>query len=435
MKKALIIIAVIIVIAIIIFINPFKSSKTNNDSAIRVSTAVVHRGNLIVSISSTGIVEPIQTIELKSKASGEIIDFPLEEGDRINKGQLIVRLDPTTVQNEYDQAAADLEVAKVALSQAIKQADRQKQMFDQGMISELDYENVLLAKEQANSALIKANINLSDAKERLSDTEIESPIDGIILQKNVEEGQIIASGISAVSGGTAIAMVADLAKVYVRASVDEVDIGQVQVGQKATVIAESYPDREFQGEIIRIHPQAIIEQNVTTFDVTIEIDNNQNLLMAGMNASVEIIAGFKENILLVPREALTDARSIYRMIGGTPRVAGSNPGGSPGGAPRTGGSQRDGANRNGGQPGGDNLNKSDNTNPTKMVIVVNSGQQEPRQVEIGLSNFEQAEIISGVNEGDTVLTTVTSKALADREEFLERMKGWSQLPGMGGRRR
>jgi HlyD family secretion protein len=429
MKKAIIIIAVIIVITIIIFINPFKSSKANNDSAIRVSTAVVHRGNLIVSISSTGIVEPIHTVELKSKASGEIIEFPLDEGDRIKKGQLIVRLDPTTVQNEYDQAAADLEVAKVALSQAIKQADRQKQMFDQGMISELDYENVLLAREQANSGLIKANITLSDAKERLSDTEIESPIDGIILQKNVEEGQIIASGISAVSGGTAIAMVADLAKVYVRASVDEVDIGQIQVGQKATVIAESYPDREFQGEIIRIHPQAIMEQNVTTFDVTIEIDNSQGLLMAGMNASVEIIAGFKENILLVPREALTDARSIYRMIGGAASHSSNNSGGTP----RTGGSQRDGAYRTGGQPRGGNLNMPENTNPTKMVIVVNNGQQEPVQVEIGLSNFEQAEIISGANEGDTVLTTVTSKALADREEFLERMRSRTQLPGMGGR--
>jgi HlyD family secretion protein len=427
MKKALIIIVIVIAIIVVVFINPFKKSRTSTDAAVRISTAVVHKGNLIVSINSTGIIEPIQTIELKSKASGEIINFPLEEGDRIKKGQLIVRLDPTTVQNEYDQAAADLEVAKVALSQAAKQADRQKQMYDQGMISELDYESALLAKEQANSGLVKASTALSDAKERLSDTEIESPIDGIILQKYVEEGQIIASGISAVSGGTAIASVADLSKVYVRTSVDEVDIGKIEVGQKATVIAESYPDREFQGEVIRIHPQAIMEQNVTTFDVTIEIDNGQNLLMAGMNASVEIIAGDKQDVLIVPREALTDARSIYRMIGssgsgGGPGSAGGRPGGGPG---MSGG-------RPGGQSNGGNHNRSEGSNPTKMVIVVNNGQQEPQQVEIGLSNFEEAEIISGLSEGDTVLTTVTSKALEDREAFLERMKSWNRLPGMGG---
>jgi HlyD family secretion protein len=421
MKKIIAAIILIIIIIVVIVINPIGSSKVENNAAMRISTDVVKTGNLIVAINSTGIIEPIQTVELKSKASGEIIDFPLEEGDHVKKGQLIVRLDPSTVQNEYNQAAADLDVAKVAASQSGKQADRQKQMYDQGMISELDYENSLLEKEQANSNLVKAKTALSDAKERLSDTEIESPVDGIILQKNVEEGQIIASGISAVSGGTAIATVADLSKVYVRTSVDEVDIGQVRPGQKATVIAESYPDREFQGEVIRIHPQAKIEQNVTTFDVTIEIDNNQGLLMAGMNASVEIIAGYKENILLVPREALTDARTVFRMIGAGP-------------VGRPNGGNNEGMNRQREGSGGNNRDgRNEASNPTKMVIVVANGKQEPRQVEIGLSNFEQAEVVSGLAEGDTVLTTVTSKALADREEFLERIRSWNRLPGMGGR--
>lgn len=287
-------------------------------------------------------------------------------------------------------------------------------MYDQGLISELDYENSLLTKEQANSNLIKAKTAQDDAKERLSDTVIESPMNGIILIKYVEEGQIIASGISAVSGGTAIAAVADMSKVSVRTSVDEVDIGQIRTGQKATVIAESYPDREFTGEVIRIHPQAKIEQNVTTFDVTIEVDNSDGLLMAGMNASVEIVAGYKENIVLVPREALTDARTIARMIG-------VNPNGNNG---------RNRSNDSPGQQPGNSDNNRTKSNPTKMVIAIVDGQQEPRQVEIGLSNFEQAEIISGLVEGDTVLTTVTSKALQDREKFLERIRGWNQIPGM-----
>jgi HlyD family secretion protein len=318
MKKLVLSAMVIIIIVIVFIFNPFKSAIDSQGAPFQLSTATVQRGNLIIAISSTGIIEPIQTIELKSKASGEIIDFPFEEGDKVTKGQQIVRLDPTTAKNEFDQAQADLEVATVALSQAEKQTDRQKQLYDQGLISELDYENALLTKEQANSNLIKAKTTLDDARERLSDTVIESPINGIILVKYVEEGQIIASGISAVSGGTAIAAVADMSKVSVRTSVDEVDIGQIQIGQKATVIAESYPDREFQGEVKRIHPQATVEQNVTTFDVTIEVDNSDGLLMAGMNASVEIVAGYKENVLLVPREALTDTRTIARMIGVNP---------------------------------------------------------------------------------------------------------------------
>ena len=330
---------------------------------------------------------------------------------------MIVRLDPTTARNESDQAKADLEVARVALSQAEKQADRQKKMYDQGMISEVEYENILLAREQANSDVVRARTALSDAGERLSDTEIESPVDGIILQKNVEEGQIIASGISEVSGGTAIAMVADLSRVYVRTSVDEVDIGQIRPGQNATVIAEAYPDREFEGQVIRIHPQAKIEQNVTTFDVTVEIDNKAGLLMAGMNANVEIIAGFKEDVLLIPREALTDARSMLRMIGGNPAV--NNRPRPPADGGRQG--QRPGKEGNGDNGAG---------LPSKMVILIDNGEQQPTPIEIGLSNFEKVEVVSGLNEGDTVLTTVTSKALADREEMLERMRGWNQIPGM-----
>jgi len=413
MKKVILSLAAVIIIVIIFIFNPFKGSSDSQSAPIQTSTATVERGNLIIAINSTGIIEPIQTVELKSKASGEIIEFPFEEGDPVTKGQQIVRLDPTTAKNEFDQAQADLEVATVALSQAIKQTDRQKQMYDQGLISELDYENALLAKEQANSNLIKAKTALDDAKERLSDTVIESPISGIMLIKYVEEGQIIASGISAVSGGTTIASVADLSKVSVRTSVDEVDIGQIQTGQKATVIAESYPDREFRGEVIRIHPQAIVEQNVTTFDVTIEVDNTDGLLMAGMNASVEIIAGFKENILLVPREALTDSRTIARMIGANPNSNGREPG-----------------NNNTGRQTPRPDESRSKTNPSKMVIAIVNGQQEPKQVEIGLSNFEQAEIISGLAEDDTVLTTVTSKALQDREQFLERMRSFNQIPGM-----
>jgi HlyD family secretion protein len=292
-------------------------------------------------------------------------------------------------------------------------------MYERELISELDYENAVLASEQANSSLVRAKTALEDAKEKLSDTVIKSPIDGMVLQKLVEKGQIISSGISAVTGGTTIAMVADMSRAYVKTAVDEVDIGQIEPDQKATVIAETYPDREFRGEVLRIHPLAKVEQNVTTFDVTIEVDNSEGLLMAGMNASVEIVAGFRENVLLIPRDALTDMRSIARMVGFNPM----------------GGGQRANTGRppQGGQPAGGHpgMREDKSTNPKRMVIVIANGQEEPREVEIGLSNFEKAEILSGLAEGDTVLTTVTSKALQDREAFLERIRGWSRLPGMG----
>jgi HlyD family secretion protein len=418
MKKIIWIAIGIVIIAAIYFIwNSLADKKANHDGATRISTAVARKGNLSITVSSTGTVQPILTVDLKSKASGEIIEIPIEEGDFVNKGDLIAKLDAKTSKNSYDQAVADLGVAEKTLSLAEKEATRQSELYKQSLISELEYENSVLTKEQANSNVVKARANLEDAKERLSDTVIKSPISGIVLRKFVEEGQIIASGISAVSGGTTIALVADLSKAYIRTAVDEVDIGQIQSGQQAVVIAESFPDRTFDGKVIRIHPQATVEQNVTTFDVTIEVDNSDGLLMAGMNTSVDITAGFVENALLIPRTALTDMRSIARMVGAFP-----------------GGGQRP-EGRRGQREGGSNQQERSgdarpNTNPTKMVIVIKDGEQIPQRVELGISNFEQVEILSGLSEGDTVLTTMTSKALRDREAFLERMRVWSSIPGM-----
>ncbi len=429
MKKiSTIIIVVAVLAAIYYFWQPFETEANTSGGATKISSKVIARGNLTIAVNSTGVVEPILTVDLKSKASGEIIELPIEEGDIVTEGQLIARLDATTSKNNYDQAVADLQVAKSSLSLVEKEASRQARLYRQSLISDLEYENALLEKEKANSSLVKATANVEDARKRLSDTVIKSPIDGIVLKKFVEKGQIIASGISAVSGGTTIASVANLKRAYVKTAVDEVDIGQIRSGQRATIVAESYPDREFSGEVLRIHPLAREEQNVTTFDVTIEVDNAEGLLMAGMNASVEIIAGFREDVLLVPREALTDARSLSRM-------AGAGDGGGRQGMMRPGGQgrgMRGGGGMAGGAHGGMGKHPENGkkTKPMKLVIVTNNGGQEPRRIEIGLSNFEKAEVLSGLVEGDTVLTTITSKALQDREAFMERMRGWNRIPGM-----
>ena len=423
MKKTFFILFILLVVIVVAvkFFSPGPDEEEN--TATRISSSVVRRGDLVVSVSATGVIEPILTVDLKSKASGEIIEFPIEEGDRVSAGQLVCRLDDTIAANDYRQVPSDLEVAKISLSQARKQAERQNELYQEALISELDHEAALLAREEANSNLVRAKANLDDAREQLDDTVIESPPDGIVLKKYFDKGHIIASGISAVSGGTVIATIADMSRVYVRASIDEVDIGQISIGQKATVIAESYPDREFTGQVLRIHPLAKVEQNVTTFDVTIEVDNSDDLLLAGMNAGIEIIAGHRKNTLLVPREALTDARSIARIMGGPPEDMSHNRRMAPPSDRMSGGS---GAPGHGSRPDGNR----ENANPIRMVIQLRGGEPEPKRVEIGLSSFEEAEILSGVSEGDTVLTTVTSKALQDREEFVERIRSWNQLPGM-----
>lgn len=435
MKKTvtIIIVCLLVVGAAYLIFGSRKPTPPAGSSYSRTSISVVKRGDLLVTVSSTGVIEPILAVDLKSKASGEIIELPIEEGDRVAKGQLVARLDASTARNDFEQKSADLEVAKVSLSQATKQAERQNQLFEQGLISELDYENAVLAKEQANSNLIRAATALEDSRERLAETTIRSPIDGIVLKKYVEIGQIIASGISAVSGGTTIATVADMSKVYVRTAVDEVDIGQIKIGMEAVVVPESYPDRRFKGNVIRIVPLAKSEQNVTTFDVTVLVDNSEGLLMAGMNSSVEIFAGHKENILLVPREALLDpaAATLFAAVSrddsGAARQKSPD---NPGNARRRLRSQT--TDISGGRSAAGAV--SETNRPLKMVIVQKNGQQIPTPVEIGLSNFEFAEALSGVAEGDTILITVTSKALKDREAFMQRMREMNQVMGVERRR-
>ena len=157
MKKAIIIVILVIALATIYLIwKPLGGADEAISKATSISTAVARRGDLVISVNSTGVVEPISKIDLKSKASGEIIELPVEEGDMVTKGKLIARLDATTAQNDFEQAQADLEVAKVAFDQATRQAQRQEQMFKQGLISQLDYDAALLAKEEANSAVVRA---------------------------------------------------------------------------------------------------------------------------------------------------------------------------------------------------------------------------------------------------------------------------------------
>jgi len=177
MKKLIAAVVVVVVLVILFVFNPFKTSESVDNSPTKRSTAIAQRGNLTIAVNSTGVIEPTLTVELKSKASGEIIELPIEEGDMVKKGQLIARLDQTTAKNDFDQAEADLEVAQVALSQAEKQLERQKQMYERALISESDYENAILAKEQANSNLVRAKTSLEYAKERLTDTIIKSPTD------------------------------------------------------------------------------------------------------------------------------------------------------------------------------------------------------------------------------------------------------------------
>lgn len=269
----------------------------------------VTRGDLNLNVSADGVVAPINRVEIKSKASGQIVSMNFVEGQFAQKGELLIELDQTTTRNDFEQAKADLAVAESNAGQAENNYRRGLELFQKGLISEQERDQLNLDNVRAKAQLVKARASLSSADERLRDTRILSPIAGTILTKSVELGQIISSGVSNVGGGTLIATIANMENVHVETNVDEVDIGRIQVGQRARVKADAHADDMFFGEIIRISPQGKTQQNVTTFNVIVLVPNLGAKLKAGMSASVDIEIFNRPQVLLIPNEALKDPRS------------------------------------------------------------------------------------------------------------------------------
>jgi len=386
----------IILVSAIAGITVFFLSGNGSDSGmdkVKIKEVIVERGTFQIVVMANGVVKSIDRIEIKSKASGEIVELPVEEGDFINQGDLIARLDQKDERAEVAQAQADFDIAKAELKQAQSTFERRNQLFQDNLISEEEQGQITLDLAVAKGKVIQASTTLERAQERLSEAVVRAPIDGIILQKYVEEGQIIASGVSNVSGGTPIVDIANMSSVYIETGIDEIDIGKVQIGHSATVIADAYPELEFNGKIVRIAPEARIEQNVTLFDLVVEVKNNDGNLRSGMNTRVEIEIVKKENVLLAP--AITMQIPDVKDLG-------------------------------------DDRKRDANI---REVLLKQGDKFVPQMVEIGLYNFKQVIILAGVEEGSILGVPMTSRLKDESERLQERIKRIRSSRSFGSKKR
>ncbi|MGE0439742.1 MAG: efflux RND transporter periplasmic adaptor subunit [Gemmatimonadales bacterium] len=270
----------------------------------------VERRNIVVSARATGTIQPDTVVEVKSKASGEILEMRAETGALVSRGQLLVKVDQRSPRNTLNQAEADLDVAKARLQNAESQKTRSDELFKSQSITEQEHENAVLAVANAKAEVIRAQVSVEEARIAMSDTDVLAPITGTIIAKNVERGQVISSPTRDVGGGTVLLKMADLALVQVRTLVDETDIGKIRPGLRATVTVDAYPNQPFNGEILKIEPQAESANNVTMFPVLVRIDNRNGLLKPGMNADVELHIGRRDSVLAVPNGALRTQRDV-----------------------------------------------------------------------------------------------------------------------------
>ena len=278
----------------------------------------VETRDIVLSAEAAGTIEPVTTIEVKSKASGEIIEIAVETGDRVVRGDLLVRVDQRVARNALTQAEADLEVSEAQLDNSRAQFERSEALHVTQYISDEEYETARLTFANARASLVRSQRNLEDARISFEDTEVRAPAAGIVLSRSVEVGSVIQSASQNVSGGSVLLRMADLDTVQVRTLVDETDIGKLSAGLPVTITVDAYPDRDFTGSVLKIEPEALEQQNVVMFPVLVRIGNQEGQLRSGMSCEVEIHLGSREGVLAVPNAALRtdgDVGSAAMVLG------------------------------------------------------------------------------------------------------------------------
>jgi HlyD family secretion protein len=430
--------------------------------------------DISVSAQAAGAILPDTVVEVKSKASGEILNFDVETGQIVQRGQLLARIDRRVASNRHAQAEAQFEVAQARLRNAESQNRRAGELFKAQAITEQEMETSTLELANANAAVISARTEVENTKISLDDTEVRAPITGTIIAKNVERGAVITAPGGDVGGGTVLLRMADLSLVQVKTYVDETDIGKLRQGMEARVTVEAFPNRPFIGEVIKIEPQADTISNVTMFPVLVRINNRDGLLKPGMNAEVNIAVGNATGVLAVPNAALRtqrDAASAASVLGipedemnrmleasaaqpapatGDTGTRQALPDTSAGAAPSREQmmalfqKQRSGATltpeeqalmqRARAAMGGGRGNRGGGGQDAMMggryiVFALREGKPTAVWVTTGITDLDWSEVKSGLTASDSVLMLPSASLIQSQQSMQERMSRNSGLPG------
>lgn len=296
--------------AAVVLLGSLACEEAADTEGISIQSTPAELRGMRITAEASGQLEPVLRVEVKSKASGEILELFVDSGDEVQLGDTLAKVDPRDVENAWDQAVADYEVAEVRRNLAREQLQRSEDLLAAEVITRQDFESRELEYANAEATFVRAQTNRELAALRRTDVTISAPMAGTILEKLVEYGQVIQSATQNVSGGTTLFVMANLDNMRVRTLVDETDVGKLAAGLPAAVSVEAFPDRSFQGYIEKIEPQAIAQQNVTMFPVIVLLDNRSGLLKPGMNAEVEVLVDERAETLAVPNNAIVQPQEV-----------------------------------------------------------------------------------------------------------------------------
>ncbi|MFN8547565.1 MAG: efflux RND transporter periplasmic adaptor subunit [Candidatus Eisenbacteria bacterium] len=425
--KARSVLAALAVLVVLGLVAMVWARGRNGEKAPSYRTATVERGDVEVQVSATGTLNAVTTVQVGSQVSGTIAALYVDFNDRVHSGQVLAQLDPTFLRAQVQEGRANLERAQVELRQAVRDSARVFPLGTKGLASQSELDQSQTAVEAARAGVSSARAALGRAETNLRYATILSPIDGVVVSRDVDVGQTVAASLSA---PTLFTIAQDLKRMQLEASVDEADIGQVKVGQQASFTVDAYPSLSFAGTVhqVRLAPETV--QNVVTYTVIILVENDDEKLLPGMTANVTIAVDAARGVLRVPATALRFRPegqggwpgSRGGGMGGGPPSGGPPMGGAPMGGAAMGGMRRDGAH---GGRGGD-----------RVFLLANDGSLRPARVRAGLSDGSFTAVESdSLREGDLVVVGRETASGAAKQDvvnpFAPRMGGGR---GMGGGR-
>ena len=409
MKKKTIIIIAIILVALVSATMILRPKKVDA-SKINIETAKAGYGSISNVVEATGTLEAITTVEVGTQVSGIIDKLFVDFNSYVKKGQLLAKIDTTNLAAQLEQSRATLDNAKAELDYQQATYDRLEPLNEKKLISQTDYDqtvyNLNKARANYNSALAQHKRNQINLDYAL----IYSPIDGIVLDKAVEEGQTVAASFNT---PTLFTIANDLTQMKVEADVDEADIGHVKEGQRVEFTVDAYPDETFGGTVTQVRLEPTVTSNVVTYTIIVSAPNPDYKLMPGMTATIQIFVLEKKDILVVPSKALRftpDMKLMFSYMGAPPRPgSGTMPEMPTGFNPMQG---------------------NGNAKLGTVVWVKSDSTLRPQPVKIGLDDDIHAEILDGLKPGDEVVLSMQEA----NKVPVTRAGGSPFMPGPPGRR-
>jgi len=368
---------------------------------------IVERGDLEATVSSTGNLQARTTVQVGTQVSGQVAETYVDFNDRVQAGQLIARIDPTLLEQEVLSAEANLERSEADFKQQKREFERFQGLYESRVVAEVEYNAAEYSFATATANLKSAQINLDRARRNLGYSEIRAPIDGVVIERNVDVGQTVAASLSAPQ---LFLIAEDLSQMEILVSVDESDIGMIREGQGARFTVQAYPDETFHGEVRQVRLQSTISENVVNYTVVVEVNNDSGTLLPGMTATVDFLVETATDVLLVtnaalrfrPSDEMTAALQARRQAeGGTQGTSGGTDAGAGAGS-GAGAGMGQGA----GRPEGSAL-------PPMLWFLDAAGELDASRVQPGLSDGQTTEVKGPrLEEGMQIIVGISQSGTA-----------------------